>query len=67
MREKEERRTNSLFSRLIFLTLIRINGILGVYFTLEKLKVFIYKSFAQDLPAVFILELLLYLKYRMSF
>ena len=45
-KDKKEKRTKSTFSRLILLTVRRNNGTLGVHFTLEKLRVFIYKSFA---------------------
>ena len=44
-RKKERRKRKSKFSRSIFLTVIRINVILGVYFTLEQLRVFSSKHF----------------------
>ena len=47
MRKKNDgRRTKSHFSLAIFLTVGRINESLEVYFVLELLRVFIYKSFA---------------------
>ena len=47
MKKKEEggRRTKSKYSSLIFSTVKRINGTLGVYLTLEYLRVLIYKRF----------------------
>ena len=45
MHEGKEERTKLKFSRSIFSTVRRINGTLGVYFTLEKLRVF-NKTFA---------------------
>ena len=47
-RKKERRRKTKLkkkFSHQIFLTVRRSNGTMELYFTLEKLRVFIYKSF----------------------
>ena len=46
MNEKKERETKLKFSHSIFSTVRRINGTLGVHFTLEYVRVFIYKSFA---------------------
>ena len=46
-RKKNRRtRTKSKCSHSIFSTVIRINGILEVYFTLEKIRVSTYRSFA---------------------
>ena len=43
--EEEVEEQNRNFHVRFFSTVKRINGTLGVYFTFEKLKVFIYKSF----------------------
>ena len=43
-KKKEEEQNQNFHFR--FSTVRRINGTLGVYFTLESLRVFIYKSFA---------------------
>ena len=34
------------FSCLIFLTVRRVNGTLGIYFTIEFIRAFVYKSYA---------------------
>ena len=55
-------KTKSKFSRSIFATVRRINETLGVYFTLEFSSIGVLHH-----SAVFILELLPYLKYRTPF
>ena len=44
-KERRKRRAESKFSCLFFLTMRRIKGTLGVYFTLKQLRVFTCKSF----------------------
>ena len=44
--ERKEKTTGLKFLGLISLTLRRVNGTQGVYFTLEKLRVLLYKQFA---------------------
>ena len=44
-KEKERRTKSKKFLHLIFSSVRRINGTPGVYFTVEYLRAFIYKSF----------------------
>ena len=62
-KESNKRITKSKFSRSNFSMVIRINGTLGVYFTLEWVSsISVLHYFA-----AFVLELLSYVKYRMPF
>ena len=45
-RKKERKKNKFKISCSLFLTVRRINETLGVYFTLQYLRIFIYKSFA---------------------